>query len=102
MTWLDDPERIFGVSDVCRCLAKRGYGNLTVGRFLRKSSLFRVAARDSLLPEGFQQTSFRLSSAGLTAWERVHGQAKKQRRRNGNRKPHAHRTLAKASHDGSM
>ena len=85
MRWLPGPEDTFAVSDVCRNLAKRGFGSLTVGRFVRKSSLFRTASSDALLPEGFQQIRFRLTPAGQRAWNRAHGRPEDARVRHGRR-----------------
>lgn len=75
LAWIPRPEARFSVSAACHALVARGLPRWEVGRLLRGSALFHATARDPSLPEGFQQTAFRLSEAGRSAWLARHGGA---------------------------
>lgn len=69
LAWIPRADARFSVGAACHALVSRGYPRWEVGRLLRASALFQATARDMSLPDGFQQTAFRLSDQGRLAWQ---------------------------------
>ena len=80
LEWLPAKDAVFPLARAVRHLASKGFRGWSVGKAIRESPMFSATDYDVSLPEGFQQTAFRISNEGQEAWERVHADARRRPR----------------------